>query len=147
MAIFLAKLFEMNARNIQVLKSGKESFAATVVLEERLEELRRGKWADITSPAYLQTILATPASSSNQLPSLAEQISVSAYPAATPPATANTASRSAAGAVNVVSSNAALANQSLVRADLRVTWSGTPAGRGHTREISTIIGDRGLINR
>ena len=45
------------------------------VLEERLEQLRSGKWADITSPAYLQAILANPPSSAAQLPSLTEEIS------------------------------------------------------------------------
>jgi hypothetical protein len=90
MALFMGGLFELNARNVQLLKSGKESFAATIVLEERLEQLRSGKWADITSADYLQTILAQPASSSAQLPKLSEQISITEYPASVPAAAANT---------------------------------------------------------
>ena len=146
-ALFLGGVFEMNARNLQVLKMGKESFAATVALEERLEQLRSGKWSDITSPAYLQTILTDPPGSASQLPALSEQISVSAYPAAAPAGAANSVTRSSAGAVKVMSSNAALTTQALVRADLRVTWAGSPGGRTRVRELSTVIGDRGLITR
>jgi hypothetical protein len=147
MALFLGGLFEMNARNVQVLKSGKESFAATMVLEERLEQVRGGKWSEITSSGYLQTILANAPSSATQLPSLSEQISVSPYPPAAPPAAANTVTRSVAGAVAVTSTNAAMAAEDLVRVNLRVTWSGTPNRRTRVREISTLIADRGLITR
>src|SRR4051812_23604383 len=146
-ALFLGGVFQMNARNIQLLKTGKESFAATVVLEERLEQVRCGKWTDITSAAYLQTILANPPSSGAQLSNLSEQITVSAYPAAAPPAAANSVTRSSAGAGAVVPSNAALPKEDLVRVDLRVTWSGTPGQRTRVREISTLIADRGLITR
>ena len=147
MALFMGGLFELNGRNMQMLKSGKESFAATVILEERLEQLRSGKWSDITSPAYLQTILATPARSADQLSSVAEQIVISDYPAASPAAVANTVARSPSGSVSIISSNAALAKEDLVRADVRITWKGTPGGRTRVRDISTVIADRGLITR
>jgi len=146
-ALFLAAIFETNARNVQLLKTGKESFAATTLLEERLEQVRSGKWIDITSAAYLQQILAQPPSSGSQLPAVSEQISVSAYPAAAKPAASNTATRSAGGVVAITSSNAALAAQALVRVDLRVAWAGTPRGRPRVREVSTIVADRGLITR
>jgi len=147
MALFMGGLFQMNARNLQLLKSGKESFAATIVLEERLEQLRSGKWIDITSPAFLQTIFANPPSSAHQLSGVSEQISLSEYPAAAPASAPNTVTRSSAGGVTVTSSNEALTTKALVRADLRVTWSGTPGGRTRVRELSTIIADRGLITR
>src|SRR3954451_5920637 len=75
-ALFLAAIFETNARNVQLLKTGKESFAATTLLEERLEQLRSGKWIDITSAPYLQTILAQAPSSGSQLAAASDQISV-----------------------------------------------------------------------
>jgi hypothetical protein len=146
-ALFMAGLFEMNARNIQLLKTGKESFAATIVLEERLEQLRCGKWTEITSAAFVQTILAAPPSSGGQLPALSEQITITAYPPAAPPAAAITVTRSAAGAVAVASDNALMPKEDLVRVDLRVTWTGTPGQRTRTRELSTMIADRGLITR
>jgi len=147
MAMFMGGLFQMSARNVQLLKSGKESFAATVVLEERMEQLRSGKWPEITSSAYLTTILSTAPSSSAALPALAEQISISAYPPPASPTASNSTARNAAGAVAVLSSNPALASAELVRANFRATWSGTPGGRTRIREISTVIAKRGLITR
>ena len=146
MALFMAGLFAMNGRNIQLLKSGKESFSATVVIEERTEQLRRGKWGEITSDAYLQTILNAPPLSAVNLPALAEQIVISAYPPdGSIPATAVT--RSSVGAVAVVSSNPALSAADTVLATFRATWSGAPGGRTRVREISTVIANRGLITK
>lgn len=146
MALFMGGLFVMNGRNMQLLKSAKESFSATVVLEERVERLRRGKWGEITSDAYLQTILGAPPSSAANLPGLAEQIVISAYsPSTGPPST--TVTRDATGAVAVVSSNPALSAADTVLATLRATWSGAPGGRTRVREISTVIANRGLITK
>ena len=146
-ALFMGGLFEMNGHNLQMLKSGKESFAATLILEERLEQLRSGTWVEITSPTYLQDVLTKPARSAAQLSSVAEQIVVSDYPAASPPLSSNAVTRSSSGATVVVSSNTTLFKQDLVRADIRVTWSGTPGGRTRVRDISTVIAERGLITR
>ena len=147
MALFMGGLFAMNGRNIQLLKSGKESFSATVVLEERAEQLRRGKWSEITSDTYLQTILSAPPSSGANLPSVAEQIVISAYPPVSPALASTIVTRSSTGAVVVVSSNPVFSTADTVMATFRATWSGTPGGRTRVREISTVIANRGLITR
>src|SRR5690349_11457591 len=110
MALFMSGLFAMNGRNIQLLKAGKESFSATVVIEDRTEQLRRGKWSEITSAAYLQTILDAPPLSGPNLPALSEQIVISAYPPDSSIPT-TTVTRSATGAVAVASSNPALSSE------------------------------------
>ena len=147
LALFLAAVFSVNGRNLQLLKSGKESLSATAVLEERVEQLRTGNWDDVTSAAYLSTILGTASGSAANLRSLSEQIVISTYPPPSPATATNQVTRSSSGTVATVSSNSALRVQNSVRADIRVTWIGPPNGRTRVREISTIIANGGLISK
>ncbi len=147
LALFLAAVFSVNGRNLQLLKSGKESLSATTVLEERLEQLRTGRWDEVTRPAYLSTILSTASGSGANLSSLSEQIVISAYPVPNPAVATNKVTRSSSGTVTTVSSNASLPMEKSVRADIRVTWIGPPNGRTRVREVSTIIANGGLISK
>ena len=144
LTFFLAGVFAVDGRNHQLIKSARESLSATVVLEERVEQLRTGKWDQVTDSNYLRTILGTASGSGANLSSLSEQIVISAYPMPNPATTTTKITRSSSGTVTTVSSNNLLQIQKCVRADVRVTWTGAPNGRTRVRELSTIVANGGL---
>ena len=147
LTFFLAGVFAVDGRNHQLIKSARESLSATVVLEERVEQLRTGKWDQVTDSNYLRTILGTASGSGANLSSLSEQIVISAYPMPNPATTTTKITRSASGTVTTVSANTLLSAQKCVRADIRVTWTGAPNGRTRVRELSTIVANGGLTSK
>lgn len=143
--LFMGGLFEMNALSMRTVRSGKETVAASLILQERLDQVRNTKWVTVSDGSYLQSVLSTAAASSPALSQLTEQITVSAYPAASPAPTATVVTRAANGATAVVSSNAALIKQPTVRADVTITWLSNSKGKPRTRTLSTIIAEGGII--
>lgn len=143
-ALFLGGIFQLSARNVLLVKSGKETVSATVALQERMENLRAGAWTDVTDANYIKTILTTTAGAAGNLSSFAEQITISAFPVVSPSPTPIVVTRNSAGTVTIVTSNSTLSAQSSVRADFRGTWLGPPNGRTRVREISTLVSNGGI---
>lgn len=97
--VFGAATFATNSQLLIKLKAQKETTAATMLLQRRMEQLRASAWSDLATASYLKdTILAdpTPGNLTTQqqidayiatlknaeapLGSLAERITVSVYP-------------------------------------------------------------------
>jgi hypothetical protein len=142
--LFMGGLFQMNALNLRTMRSGRETVAASLVLQERLDQVRNTTWANVSDAAYLKSILDAGASSSTGLPQLTEQITISAYPVATPVPTAAVVTR-AGGSATIVSSNADLAKKRMVRADVSITWKSSAGSKTRTRALSTIIAEGGIV--
>jgi hypothetical protein len=143
--LFMGGLFQMNALNVRTMRSGRETVAASFVLQERVDQIRNTTWANVSNAAYLENLLDTSAASSGNLPQLSEQITISAYPVATPAPTSAVVTRAASGTTNIVSSNADLAKQRMVRADVAITWQSTTGSKTRTRTLSTIIAEGGIV--
>jgi hypothetical protein len=142
--LFMGGLFQMNALNLRTMRAGKETVAASLVLQERLDQVRNTTWANASQSAYLRTILNSPAASASVLPQLTEQITVSAYPATSPMPTSAVVTRAANGSTAIVSSNADLSKLRTVRADVTISWRSSPRAKTRTRTLSTIIAEGGI---
>jgi prepilin-type N-terminal cleavage/methylation domain-containing protein len=60
--VFGAAAFATNSQLLLKLKSQKETTAATMLLQRRMEQLRASAWSDLATASYLKdTILADPA--------------------------------------------------------------------------------------
>lgn len=144
-ALLMAGLFTLNTFNIKTMRSGKETVAASLVIQERLDQLRKGTWMDITDPAYLQSVLGSRVSSPVALSGLSERVTINVYPAGVIASVPIQVTRSADGTVAVASSNTALRSKPMVRADVTVTWIGSRTGAPRTRTISTVIANGGIV--
>ena len=143
--LFMGGLFEMNAFNVRTVRAGKEAVAGSLVLQERLDQMRNTKWASVSDASYIQSVLSIAAASSPILPQLSEQITVSAYPVVSPAPTPVVVTRAANGTTSIVSSNGALYKLPTVRADVTVTWQSSPRAKPRTRTLCTIISEGGIL--
>src|SRR4051794_3631076 len=79
--LFGVAAFAANQRLLFALKSQKETTAATMVLQQRMEQLRATAFSNIATPAQVQaSILANPTGSEAPLGNLSETITVAIYP-------------------------------------------------------------------
>jgi hypothetical protein len=143
--LFMGGLFEMNAFNVRTVRAAKETVAGSLVLQERLDQVRNTKWTTVSDTTYLQSVLSTAAASSGALPQLTEQITVSAYPAVSPTPTPAVVTRAPDGTTAIVSSNSALSSLPAVRADVTISWLSSPRGKTRTRTLCTIIAEGGIV--
>lgn len=142
--LFMGGLFELNAFNVRSIRSGRETVAASLVLQERLDQIRNTTWNKVSDAGIVQNMLNAPAASSAALPQLSEQVTISAYPATAPTPASAVVTRAANGTTTIVSSNPALSSQKTVRADVTITWSSGATARTRTRALSTIIAEGGI---
>src|SRR6202162_425220 len=83
-ALAVAVLFGLavvgtNSRLLGALKTQKETTAATMVLQQRMESLRACSFTQIATKDYVKNILSTPTGSEGPLGSLSEQVAVGVY--------------------------------------------------------------------
>ncbi len=142
-ALFMSGLFAMNSFSLKTVRAGKETVAASLILQERLDQLRRGSWVNVTDPAYVQAVMGTAAGAAAPLSGLVERITINTYP--TPAPTPIHVTRWASGIASVDSTNPALRQESMVRADITATWVASRNGETRTRTISTVIAQGGIV--
>ena len=139
-ALFGAAVFATNSRLLIALKTQKESTAATMVLQQRMESLRACSFTQVATKDYLKTnIFGTPTGSEGPLGNLNEQVAVGVYgnTAVTPimllrnPQYPTTPQE--------LSTNDTLANYNLLQVDLLLQWTGAD-GRTRTRQLAAIFG-------
>src|SRR5207253_8859079 len=82
LAIFCASVFELNAVCLRYIDASKESIAALQTVHDRCEVLRNLAFTDLTTKSYVQSLLATPANSSDFCKKATEIVKISAYPTA-----------------------------------------------------------------
>lgn len=133
----------MNSHELRLVKSTRESGAASGTVEERVEQLRIANWRQITNASYLtDTFYATQSKAVAPLDNVREHITVTAWPdpLACQPLEVTKAKNSAA---QVISVGTGLTDQKLAKVDVTITWK-TGGGRERTRELSTIISNGGI---
>jgi hypothetical protein len=133
----------VNSQQLRLLKSTRESSSASHTLEERIEQLRIATWRQITDPSYISTTFfsALPKSLA-PLDGYTEKVTVSAWPDATA-ATKIEVVKTKGQLVSITSSGAGLADQSLARVDMQISWK-SKDGRVRTRELTTMISNAGI---
>jgi hypothetical protein len=138
--LFGAAVFATNSRLLVALKAQKESTAATMVLQQRMESLRACSFTQVATDSYLQNnIFNTPTGSEGPLGGLNEQVAVGVYgnPSVTPivllrnPQNPTTPQE--------LSTNNNLAAYNLLQVDLLLQWT-SANGRMRTRQLSAVFG-------
>lgn len=139
-AVFGLAVFATNSRLLIALKTQKESAAATMVLQQRMEALRACSFTQIATKDYLETsIFNSPTGSEGPLGSLNEQIAVGVYgnSAVTPIVLLRNSQHQ--NPPQELSINDTLANYNLLQVDLLLQWAGAN-GHVRTRQLSAIFG-------
>jgi type II secretory pathway pseudopilin PulG len=145
--IFGAAAFGTNQRLLIVLKDQKEETAATMMLQERMEEFRSFSYSNVANKDYVKNnILKSPTTSEAALGNLTEYVTVSGY---TPTSgyTPNPATDYNQWVRNPqhtdgqeMDHNDNLAtNYDLLKVDVVVSWTAAN-GRVRTRELAEIFG-------
>jgi hypothetical protein len=143
-AIFGAAAFATNQRLLLVLKSQRETTAATMMLQERMEKFRGFAYSNIGNAAYVNTNLIQSATTSEaNLPGFTETITVSGYL----DTSGNLGDGSAKNAWTRTSSSNSQSSSygtlatsfDLLKVDIRLDWNSAD-GRSRTRDLSAIFG-------
>lgn len=144
--IFAAAAFATNQRLLIALKNQKETTAATMMLQERMEAFRGFSYTNLSDPTYVSTNVAQVATTSEvPLSNLSEIITVSGY-MDTSGNIANGSSKNAwtrdstHPTGNQTNTYATLATDfNLIQVNIQLTWT-SKDGRSRTRSLSTIVG-------
>jgi hypothetical protein len=127
-----------------MVRAQRETVASNILLQERLEQLRAGGWAQITNVTALRDqVLARPSTQEPLLPGLQQQITVSAFPSVA--GAPLQVQKLPNGTSSITSAGISLANRLAVRVDLRVQWTSRQNRRPRSREISTVVSVGGLL--
>ena len=138
-ALFGLAVFATNSRLLVALKTQKESAAATMVLQQRMESLRGCSFTQVATKDYLKNnIFNTPTGSEGPLGSLNEQVAVGVY-GDTSVAPVVLLRNAQNPTPSELSTNDNLANYNLLEVDLLLQWIGAN-GRTRTRQLSAIFG-------
>ena len=148
--VFGAAAFTTNQRLLLALKNQKETTAATMMLQERMEKLRSFSYSNVADKTYVSTnVVQTTTTSEAPLGGLTEYITVSGY-LTTAGATVNYPTDGTHAnqwkrdqghpTGQEQDQNATLATDNdLLKVDILLTWTSTD-GRTRTREVAGIFG-------
>ncbi len=137
--VFGAAAFGTNSQILMGLRSQKETTAATLALQQRMESFRATAFSNIADRDYVKdNILKVPTGSEAPLAKLTEVFTIGVYP---PDGSISTVIRRTPSKPNGenVSENKNLANARLLRVDITESWTGAN-GRDRTRQITSLFG-------
>jgi Tfp pilus assembly protein PilE len=137
--VFGAGAFATNSRLLYALRSQKESVAATMVLQQRMESLRACSFTQVATKDYLKNNIFNAATGSEgPLGSLNEQVSVGVYgnTAVSPIMLLRNAQHPTP---QTLSNNDNLDDYNLLQVDLLLQWT-SENGRVRTRQLSAVFG-------
>lgn len=133
----------LNTAHLRVVKSARQSNAATLCLQERVEQMRLGDWRKITDAEYLRnTLLANAPRSAAPLDRIAERVTIAAYPDPDAAQKLIVERRTNGERVTMIS-GAGLSSQRLAQVEFQVTWLGADA-RLRQRATITLISNGGI---
>jgi prepilin-type N-terminal cleavage/methylation domain-containing protein len=138
--VFGLAVFATNSRLLIALKTQKETAAAIMVLQQRMESLRACSFTQIATKDYIETnIFSAPTGSEGPLGSLSEQVAVGVYGDASVTPVVLLRNPQNPTTPLELSTNDNLANYNLLQVDLLLQWIGAN-GRTRTRQLSAIFG-------
>jgi len=147
-SLFAAAAFGTNQRLLVALKGQKETTAATMILQQRMEALRATSFTNVASQDYLtNNIFQYPTSADTdpsfwqlyqQLGNLTEQVAVGVYgDTSQTPIVLNRDAQHASP--QSLSNNSSLTDYPLLQVDLILQWT-SANGRTRTRTMSGVFG-------
>lgn len=134
LALFCGSVFELNAICLRYIDTSKESVAALQSVHDRAEVLRNLAFSDLTTAATVQSLLNSPANSSDFCKKATETVSITAYP------TANGTTQFTRTPDGTVTRNSTATDlgTTLVQVDVSASWN-MLGGRARSEQTSTII--------
>jgi hypothetical protein len=133
----------MNAQQLKLVSSTRESNAASWALQDRLEQLRNVSWNHLTDADRLTAALADLPESAKLLPNYEERITlVKSSDAGNAGASQLIIERNADGKARTVS-RGDISKSVEVKVDVLVSWTGK-GGRHRERSYTSIISDSGI---
>src|SRR2546428_12817602 len=135
LAVFFTSIFELVAVCLHYIDSSKESIAALQLVHDRSEVFRNLAFTDLTSTAFLQVILSSPANGSDFAKKATEVIKLSQYP------TANGTTQLTRTGTGIVTINSVATDLGilLVQVDVSVSWNMAFGGRTRVARVISII--------
>lgn len=135
----------LNGAHLKLVKSSRQSNAATLALQERVEQLRVVGWSNLINESYVKDIflLKSPESAA-VLDGAKERVVISPYVQSS--GIKNLiVDRDASGNRSTVSDGAGLTNEenSIVKVELQLKWTGSD-GRERTRAMTTVVSNGGI---
>ncbi len=138
--LFGAGAFATNSRLLYALKTQKESTAATMVLQQRMESLRACSFTQVATKDYLKNNIFNAATGSEgPLYNLNEQVSVGVYGDTTVNPIMLLRNAQHQTSPQELSNNDTLTNYNLLQVDLLLQWT-SENGRLRTRQLSAVFG-------
>ena len=147
-AVFGMAAFATNQRLLLALKNQKETTAATMALQWRMESFRATAFSNIASHDYVKNNILTVRTATDSgghtidpfapLGSISEQFTSGVFPADGSNSTVMSWDANHPSGQDI-STNNNLANATLLKVDIVVSWAGAD-GRSRSRQISTIVG-------
>jgi hypothetical protein len=139
---FVAALTLMGSSLLGLIRTANENASVNQAIQERVEQMRIANWLQITDATYLASAFAVSTDSGKPLNAPTETITVSAYPAKAGSTPVKVVRSN--GSTQIVSSNADLANERMVRVDVSVAWKGFPRNRPRLRATTALIAKGGV---
>jgi prepilin-type N-terminal cleavage/methylation domain-containing protein len=149
--IFAGATFATNQRLLLSIRSQKETTAATLMLQERMENFRVWPYSNIAAYQFVNDNIASqPTKSEAALGggvngSLSETITVSGYHLATGGTSSTHSNQWVRNAQHPTGSstdtnNSLATNYDLLKVDILITWTGA-GGRTRTRDLTAVFGE------
>ena len=135
LGLFLPSVFEVNGVCLRLINATKESTAALQSVHDRCETLRNLVFTDLTSVSRVQSLMATPANSSDFCKITTEVVKISAYPVANG---VTQFTRSSNGSVTNDSIATDLGS-TLLQVTVSSSWNATFGGRARSEETTTLV--------
>jgi Tfp pilus assembly protein PilV len=140
----LGGVMMMNAQQLKLVSSTRESNAASWVLQDRLETLRDISWDHLTKADRLKVKLSEVPDCAQLLPGYTERITlVKSTEADDTSAEKLIVERGPDGAMRTVSSASGISTSREVKVDVLVSWT-SRGGRTRERSYTSIISDSGV---
>ena len=138
--LFGAAVFLTNSRLLMALKGQKETTAAIMTLQQRMETLRACSFTQIATIDYLENnIFCTATGSEGPLGTFREQVAVGAYGDTSVTPVVLLRNSQNPNSILELSTNDNLGNYNLLQVDLLLQWISAD-GRIRTRTLSAVFG-------
>lgn len=142
--IGLGGVMMMNAQQLKLVSSTRESNAASWILQDRLERLRNVSWKSLTHAADLKVALAELPDCAQLLPGCTERITlVRSNEAEVEGSEKLIVERGANGTMHTISAGPSITGGREVKVDVLVTWT-SRGGRTRERSYTSVISDSGV---
>ena len=154
-AISFAGIYAGGWRSLNSLKSAMEGTSAGQLLMNLQEQIRTTTWTQITDPTYLSGTILPGSTQVGHLSNVTQTIIVNPYPLpngysgnpANGPQTIEATCGPDGSITTPYTGNGLIASQSAVRVDITLSWKSTFGGAAHTRMVSLIVSQGGILGQ